>query len=477
LHLEPLEDRLCPSGGYLLVDSVNTDSVLRYDETTGAFVDAFVPSRSGGLRTPIGLIFGPDHNLYVTSNYKPGAAAPNQDAVLRYDGSTGDSLGAFTPDMTVTNPRTVLFGPDGNVYVGNEYGDGAVLRFDGTTGAFLGNFVRTGTGGLDDPTGMVFGPDGQNDGKLDLYVGQGSVNSNILRFDGTTGAYKGVFVASFTGGLSRAGQMSFGPDGNLYVVSSNSGTILRFAGPGATNPGTLLGTVASGLYGPAGLLFGPDARGQGNLDLYVTNQVPDGKTVDGEVLRYDWASGAFLGTFVSPGSGGLSNAFLMTFTETDPTTLNYRGTGGDPYGSYAPPAAPAQPATGRQATPASTPPATGTVPAAIAGAAGGVAPSVQPSGTMPAADLVGAMRGLAFGTSSGLDTTAAGWGGVGDRRLGGDSAFPTSGNPGEGGHRDRGTVLLPAIGHRPGRDHAAEGTSLADPFLDGLVLQDLKKQG
>ncbi len=32
----------------LLVSSLGTDSVLRYDGTTGAFIDAFVPAGSGG---------------------------------------------------------------------------------------------------------------------------------------------------------------------------------------------------------------------------------------------------------------------------------------------------------------------------------------------------------------------------------------------------------------------------------------------
>src|SRR5437899_2726581 len=52
LVLEVLEDRLCPSGGYLLVASFGTNSVQRYDETTGAYVDTFVDHHSGGLAQP-----------------------------------------------------------------------------------------------------------------------------------------------------------------------------------------------------------------------------------------------------------------------------------------------------------------------------------------------------------------------------------------------------------------------------------------
>ena len=40
--VEGLETPLCPSG-YLLVDSYDNNSVLRYDENTGAFVDTLVP--------------------------------------------------------------------------------------------------------------------------------------------------------------------------------------------------------------------------------------------------------------------------------------------------------------------------------------------------------------------------------------------------------------------------------------------------
>src|SRR5258706_12064842 len=55
------------SGGYLLVSSFATHSVLRYDETSGAFVDAFIPTKSGGLRQPLGLVVGRDGNIYVSS--------------------------------------------------------------------------------------------------------------------------------------------------------------------------------------------------------------------------------------------------------------------------------------------------------------------------------------------------------------------------------------------------------------------------
>ena len=55
-----------PAGDLFVVSRLN-NSVLRYDEGTGAFVDAVVPRNAGGLRAPAGIVYGPDHDLYVAS--------------------------------------------------------------------------------------------------------------------------------------------------------------------------------------------------------------------------------------------------------------------------------------------------------------------------------------------------------------------------------------------------------------------------
>jgi hypothetical protein len=197
---------------------------------------------------------------------------------------------------------------------------------------------------------MVFGPDGTNDGKLDLYVSD-TENFTIDRYDGTTGAFKGAFVTSGSGGLDTPAGIAFGSDGNLYVASANwfthsngpfysgngdfpAGAVLRFEGPAGDNPGAFLGTFvpggSGGLANPDGMVFGPDPSGNGITDLYVASSVMSERSSTlmaepgtSEVLRYDGTTGAFLGTFVVPDSGGLKNPTFITFTETDPTTLNY----------------------------------------------------------------------------------------------------------------------------------------------------------
>lgn len=166
--------------------------------------------------------------------------------------------------------------------VGNTTGNNVVL-FDETTGAFLGDFITSGSGGLVSPDDLTFGPDGN------LYISSGTNTSgNVLRFNGRTGEFIDVFTQG--GNLFRPYGVAFGPDNKLYVSSFRRDQILRF---NATT-GAFLDVFASGndtpngLNGPDDLLFGPDGK------LYVTTQ---GSVADGlggiqfkynsQVLRYD----------------------------------------------------------------------------------------------------------------------------------------------------------------------------------------------
>ncbi|MEA5577245.1 hypothetical protein [Anabaena sp. UHCC 0451] len=202
--------------------------------------------------------------------------------------------------------------------VGNTRGDN-VLRFDAATGNYLGEFITAGLGGLKNPDTLLFGPDGNDDGKSDLYVASGSEpgSSSILRFDGQTGNFIDVFIGDNpntdideTGGLIRPYGVAYGPDGNFYVSSFLSDQILRYDG----ETGEFIDIFAQGngqadgLNGPNGLLFI-------NNSLYVTTQgsVATVDTVTGvvsadfsagfssQVLRYDsLAAGTTPTIFATP---------------------------------------------------------------------------------------------------------------------------------------------------------------------------------
>ena len=80
------------------------------------------------------------------------------------------------------------------LFVGNLNAN-SVEDYDGTTGVFIETFVPSGSGGLSSPQNLTFGPDGN------LYVTSHDTNS-VKRYDGETGAFIDDFVPSGSGGLS-----------------------------------------------------------------------------------------------------------------------------------------------------------------------------------------------------------------------------------------------------------------------------------
>src|SRR5215471_14483887 len=111
-----------------------------------------------------------------------------------------------------------------NVVYVTSFDNDSILKFDADTGAFLGVFVPAGSGGLNGPTGLTFGPDGH------LYVASFVFNNSVLKYDSRTGRFLGVFVSEGSGGLQGPMDLSFGSDGNLYVVSSYAGGVFRYNG-------------------------------------------------------------------------------------------------------------------------------------------------------------------------------------------------------------------------------------------------------
>jgi hypothetical protein len=200
--------------GKLYVVSGGTNAVLRYDGVTGAFLDTFVGPGSGGLNNPNDLAFGPGGDLYVSSS------GSNQ--VLRYDGASGAFLDVGAG--LLASPCGITFGSDGSLYIAagpsNE-----VLRKDSSG---LAPFVTAGSGGLSRPRKAVFGPDGN------LYVASANT-SQVLRYSGLTGAFIDVFASTDLGQgpNSGPGWLEFGADGYLYATATippgglNS-TIIRF---------------------------------------------------------------------------------------------------------------------------------------------------------------------------------------------------------------------------------------------------------
>lgn len=80
-----------------------TKKVVQFDGQTGAFLDVFIPKDRGGLKTPLGLAFGPDKDLYVSD-------AANS-VVLRYKGKTGRFRGIAASGNGLEVPTFLTFRP------------------------------------------------------------------------------------------------------------------------------------------------------------------------------------------------------------------------------------------------------------------------------------------------------------------------------------------------------------------------------
>lgn len=259
----------------LLVCSLLSDQVLRFDGATGASLGVFADTHIDG---PQGVTVGPDGNVYVASEYSAN--------ITKWSPS-GAYLGEFVPPMA--GWEDLQFGPDGNLYAIAHFGtpDGPVARFDGATGAYLGQW---GSGAsVSHQHGLTFGPDGNIyigrtifgpvgtiakidtatgaflgpivmhpaiDGIFDLTFHGGFLYSGDLftgavhRFNPISGAYMGEFVAA-PGAFAGSWGVNFHEDGYLYV--SGGGTVRRYDG----TTGVFVDDFATGISGSAGFAFLP----------------------------------------------------------------------------------------------------------------------------------------------------------------------------------------------------------------------------
>jgi sugar lactone lactonase YvrE len=169
-----------PDGLLYVSNAPNGDAglggdVLRFNPSTGAFIDVFVHDTGGAgqLNRPEGICFGPDGKLYLTSfaDLTPGAG--DNDKIRIYQGPGGTTPGAFVDaiDLDVAADvaggqrafaQALVFGPGGRLFVpitgsGPNY-TGSVRSYDVAMKTFQTIVSPAVSGGpLGQPLYLTFG--------------------------------------------------------------------------------------------------------------------------------------------------------------------------------------------------------------------------------------------------------------------------------------------------------------------------------
>ena len=216
----------------------------------------------------------------------------------------GDFIDVFASEPALVTPNGMVLGPDGDLYVSSETGR-LILKFDATTGEFKGVFAGEDLSTMDKmtfrPAGLTFGSDDN------LYVANPG-NSSVMLFDGSNGAYIGYFIPPGSGGLDNPSDLTFGPNGNLFVSSTDSDEILQYDAATGAALGTLVAPGEMYMNSPRGLVF----DGDGNL--YVSSNAPD------QVLRFDAQP--------APSLVSASHNVVMQFTGYSPYSIVVQDDGG-----------------------------------------------------------------------------------------------------------------------------------------------------
>jgi sugar lactone lactonase YvrE len=261
--------------GDILVAGFEADKVLQYN-SSGGVVGVFAERPTlMEMDGPTAMVYNTAGHLLVLNEFSKN--------VLEFNGTTGTYVGEVISSATlvangITDPADMEIGADGNLYFTNHGSTGGtnIWKYNSTSGAITA-FATSGMP-AHHTHGLAFGPDG-NLYQIDL------TNNNIMRFNGTTGAFMGAFPVPPRSDLGTGADLIFGPTGTLYATIDGAGGVLRFS-----PAGVFLGYLIA--PGPGLATWGLMVDGG---VLYV-----GGRTVGSAfVKRFDATTEAFIDNFIT----------------------------------------------------------------------------------------------------------------------------------------------------------------------------------
>lgn len=261
------------------------------------------------------------------------------DSILRYDGVTGQFDDVFASGLAdrIDRPSSVRLGPSGHLYLAG-FGRGDIVRFDVASGAMMDVFYWD-TTLLEEPVELMFrgddllvlGNDTQNAVVIDAggmatrsfgYPDMRAAHDFVMTPDEST-----VFVATdthphfgsslqvwdaATGALVRhfgsaselasATSVALGGDGLLYACDYERGQIVRFDPATGALVGTVVDATSGLLDAPVSIDFGPDGA------LYALDRAG--------IHRIDPDTGEELSLLIAVGDGHNEAPRSFTFATT-----------------------------------------------------------------------------------------------------------------------------------------------------------------
>ncbi len=288
----------------LFVVSQNNASVLKYNQTTGAFASTFIAPVTQGFLPPGGIGIHPTSGILYVSSTGTGE-------IWKYTTATGALI---TPRAagSLVGPGSLGFDATGTNLYFVAAADGLSVASDSVKKLVVASGVVSNvvTDALAEFNAVTV--NGSN-----LYVSDGA-NNRIMRYTTSGGS-----ATAIISGLSLPGAILFRSANDMVFSDTGSDRVLEYTFNGSAwvfNRVVLPATA--GVDGPCGLALGPDGR------LTVSGRFSD------NVVAVDLTTLA-VSTIVAPGAGGLNNAkdiawsgsTLLVASIATNTILYYSSTG------------------------------------------------------------------------------------------------------------------------------------------------------
>ena len=261
------------------VVSAGSDNILRYNSQTGAFIASLLDVPLGGFSFRSDAILSHAQQLFfiafsdvlafdrqtnsvmrvidrtlLSTNFPAHLAFQNNTTLLVNNGlgtsniesfsllASGNQKGDSTSDSAVWRDFVVV---DGNRLIVAQRSTNRLLSFN------LNNLTAApqilSTQGLNKPEHLAV------DNNANIYVTNAG-SKDISRFD-SNGNFLGRFISSGRGGLGMPGCLTIGPEGNIYICSTDTDQVLKYDGASGAFLNVFVETGAGGLNQPVSLVF------------------------------------------------------------------------------------------------------------------------------------------------------------------------------------------------------------------------------